>query len=351
VQRVFIPFTPLKYLAAQGGQFPSLGEIYVGGEQVVLTTALRRFLDTHPDVRLFNQYGPTETSVIVTSHELSDADGERLPIGRPISNVIARVLDHTGKPVPFGALGELYIGGAALAIGYLGDPVRTARSFVTGPGGRGERLYRTGDLVRWRADGELEFCCRADDQVKIRGYRVSPEEVQWALSQISGLRDSAVVVDHDRYGEPRLVAYVVPTSEPGPGFVAKLREQLRARVPSHLIPEQWVRLGELPVGPNGKLIVDRLPEPAASKTEPAGPPPETPLELRLHGLWCAELQVASMSRDSVFFDCGGNSLTAVRLLSRVRDEFGCQLPLARFMAEPTIQGMGRLLAPLIHAGR
>jgi natural product biosynthesis luciferase-like monooxygenase protein/amino acid adenylation domain-containing protein len=351
VQRVFIPFTPLKYLAEHGGRIPSLREIYVGGEQVVLTPGLRRFLDAHPGARVFNQYGPTEASVIVTSHEASGADGERLPIGRPISNVIARVLDHAGKPVPFGALGELCIGGAPLAIGYLSDPARTAHSFISDPGDPGQRLYRTGDLVRWRADGVLEFCCRTDDQLKIRGYRVSPGEVQWAVGQLTGLRDSAVVADRDGRGEPRLVAYVVPVSEPGPDFVARLREQLRARLPSHLIPERWVRLRALPIGPNGKLLVDRLPEPAGPEAELPGQPPETPTERRLHDLWCAELEVDAVSRDSVFFDCGGNSLTAVRLLSRVRDEFGCQLPLAEFMTEPTIEAMGRMLARLIPGER
>ena len=351
VQRVFMPFTPLNYLAAEVPAVPSLRELYAGGEQVVITPALRRLLDAHPGVRLFNQYGPTEASVIVTSYEARGDEDGPLPIGRPISNVVIRVLDPDGRPVPVGAIGELTIGGDALATGYLGDPVRTARAFIPDPDCPGQRLYRTGDLVRWRADGELEFRCRNDDQVKIRGYRVSPGEVRWALGRLAGLRDSAVLVCRDRRGEPQLVAYVVPTADAAPELVPMLRDQLRATLPSYLIPGEWVTLAELPTAPNGKLAADRLPEPAGIDGELAGEPPVTRVERRLHELWCAELGVPAIGRQRAFFDCGGSSLTAVRLLSRVRDEFGCQLSLAGFMSEPTIEAMGRTLAGLIPSER
>ncbi|MCO6007733.1 amino acid adenylation domain-containing protein [Actinoallomurus purpureus] len=341
VERLHIAYTPLKYFAEHGLRVPSLREICVAGEQLVITPALRRLLDAHPKARLFNQYGPTEASVIATSYEVTDRDETTVPIGAPIDGVRVRVVDGHGRPVPVGAVGELCLAGPGLATGYVGDPARTAERFVDGPAEQGERVYRTGDLVRWRADGVLCFLGRLDDQVKIRGHRVEPGEVQWALGRLLGVRDSAVVVHRSDDGEGALVAYVV--LEPGAAenleWSVALREGLRRTLPAYLIPDHWFRVDRLPVNASGKLAMETLPLPGPAKDAA----PETPAQKALHTMWCAELQVPSIPLDRSFFDTGGNSLKAVRILARIRERFGYQYPLPEFMHEPTIRAVARIL--------
>lgn len=345
VERLHLPSTPLKYVTGYGLRVPSLKEVCAAGEPLQVTPGLRAFLDAHPGLRLFNQYGPTEASVIVTSHEVTERDGEPVPIGRPISGVTTHVLDAAGGHLPVGAVGELHIGGEAPAAGYLGDPALTAERFVTHPLLPGERLFRTGDLVRRRGDGVLEFVGRLDDQVKVRGHRVEPGEARAALCRLDGVRDAAVTVRTDERGENTLVAHVVLTGEPAGGtdWADPLRAALRAVLPDYLVPERWVRVPRLPVGPSGKMAVDRLPEPA-----PPVPGADAPdgTEQVLHDLWCDELGVASLPGDRSFFDLGGNSLRAVRVLTRVRDAFGVQYPMADFVREPTLRAMARGLSRL-----
>ncbi|MFJ9108840.1 amino acid adenylation domain-containing protein [Streptomyces sp. NPDC102283] len=343
VERLHLPSTPLKYVTGYGLRVPSLKEVCAAGEPLLVTPGLRAFLDAHPGLRLFNQYGPTEASVIVTSHEVTERDGQPVPIGRPLSGVTAHVLDAAGRHLPVGAVGELHIGGEAPAAGYLGDPGLTAERFVTHPLVPGERLFRTGDLVRRRGDGVLEFVGRLDDQVKVRGHRVEPGEARSALCRLDGVRDAAVTVRTDERGENTLVAHVVLAGEPAGGtdWADPLRAALRAVLPDYLVPERWVRVPRLPVGPSGKIAVDRLPEPP-----PPVPGADAPdaTEQVLHDLWCDELGVASLPGDRSFFDLGGNSLRAVRVLTRVRDAFGVQYPMADFVREPTLRAMARGLS-------
>ncbi|GAA3836846.1 hypothetical protein GCM10022226_68500 [Sphaerisporangium flaviroseum] len=344
VQRLHLPFTPLKYLAGCGLRVPSLREICVAGEPLTITKALREFLDAHGQVRLLNQYGPTETSVIVTSHEVTDLDTPRVPIGRPIDNVTVRVLDGGRREVPVGAVGELYVGGVAVALGYLNDPERTAESFV--PAGE-TTLYRTGDLVRWRPDGTLEFHGRTDEQVKIRGHRVEPGEVRHALGRLPEVRDSTVVARPDAAGEPRLVAYVVlePGEAPrGIAWSTALRDRLRGVLPSYLVPDHWVRVDEIPVNLNGKVMADGLPNVVEDDGAARDERPATPLEEAVHEIWCGELQMPSAPVNASFFDLGGNSLKALRVITLMRERFGRQYPLVDFMAEPDIRSVARRLA-------
>ncbi|TDD20286.1 non-ribosomal peptide synthetase/type I polyketide synthase [Nonomuraea diastatica] len=338
VQRLHLPVTPLKYLAECGLGVPTLREIWVAGEPLTITAELRRFLRAHPGVRLLNQYGPTEASVIVTSHEVTDLDDPRIPIGVPIDNVALHVLDPDGQAVPFGTIGELYIGGLAVASGYLNDADATAACFLSRPGAPEELLYRTGDFVRWRADGSLEFHGRRDEQVKIRGHRVEPAETRWALGQLAEVRDSAVVVRTDAGGEAQLVTYVVlePGAMDGPAWSTPLRDRLRAMLPSYLVPDRWIRVNELPVNANGKVVLPRLPEPEAGGDGDGGLP-ATPMQRTLHAMWCEELQVSSIPVTSSFFDAGGNSLKALRVITLLRERFGYQYPLADFMAAPDIR--------------
>ncbi|MEV0171332.1 amino acid adenylation domain-containing protein [Streptomyces sp. NPDC050803] len=326
VQRMFMPCTPLRYLVETGPRLPALRELYCAGEALHLTDAFRRFLAAHPGCALYNQYGPTETSIIVTSHRVDPEDGTLPPIGTPVPGARILLRDADGRAVPVGAVGEICVGGTPVAHGYLDRPEETAAAFV-----EDGTLYRTGDLARWRTDGALQYCGRVDDQVKIRGHRVEPAEVQAALAALPGVRDAAVVPRRDRYGESELVAYVVAED------VRPLRAALAAELPGHLVPGRWLTLDRLPVNAAGKLDRARLPEPAGEEQPEAEP--VTPLEKALHELWCEELDVAQVPVHRPFFELGGHSLGAIRLLHRMAEELDVEVTMADFFRTPTIRGI------------
>ncbi|MFF7721622.1 amino acid adenylation domain-containing protein [Streptomyces luteogriseus] len=338
VERMFMPCTPLRYLVESGPELPSLRELFSAGEALQLTGAFRRFLAAHPGCALYNQYGPTETSVIVTSHRVDPEGEEWPPIGAPVPGVRITLLDGTGREVPPGTVGEIHVGGAAVAHGYHARPAETAEAFLAD--GSGSVLYRTGDLGRWRTDGSLQYVGRRDDQVKIRGHRVEPGEVQQALSALPDVRDTAVVSRRDPHGDQELVAYVVPTAQDAD--LGALRAALSAELPGHLVPRHWVRLERLPVNTSGKLDRERLPAPGP-EPEDAAPGadtrPATPLENALHELWCEELGVGRVPVTRSFFELGGHSLSAIRLLNRMADRLDRELSMAEFFLNPTIRGV------------
>ncbi|HEX2092991.1 MAG TPA: amino acid adenylation domain-containing protein, partial [Longimicrobiaceae bacterium] len=265
VERLFLPYVALQHLAEEAttaGPVPSaLREIVTAGEQLRTTAAIREWCGA-PGVSLYNQYGPSETHV-VTSHLLGGAAGEwsLLPsIGGPIANSRCHVLDTHLRPVPTGAPGELYLGGACLARGYLGRPDLTAERFLPDPFSAepGARMYRTGDRVRRGTGGALDYTGRVDQQVKVRGYRVEPGEVEAALLQHAGVREAAVVVREDAPGDRRLVGYVVQDGEVS---VPALRAHLQERLPEYMVPAAIVVLEEFPLTPSGKLDRRALPAP------------------------------------------------------------------------------------------
>ncbi|WP_328767492.1 non-ribosomal peptide synthetase/type I polyketide synthase [Streptomyces sp. NBC_00286] len=336
VQRIFMPCTPLKYLIETGPEFPSLRELFSAGEALQLTDAFREFLAAHPKCALYNQYGPTETSVIVTSHRVDPRGEEWPPIGAPVPGAQILLLDGTGQEVPMGAVGEIHVGGIPVAYGYHARPAETAAAFLDD--GSGSVLYRTGDLGRWRTDGTLQYCGRADDQVKIRGHRVEPAEVQRALTALPGVRDAAVVPRRDRHGEAELVAYVVPVTSADD--LRGQRAALSAELPEHLVPSRWVCLERLPVNVSGKLDRDRLPEPAPDDAAgEADAEPATRLEKSLHELWCDELDAPRVPVTRSFFEFGGHSLSAIRLLNRMANELDVEMSMADFFRDPTIRGV------------
>ncbi|MGW4231183.1 amino acid adenylation domain-containing protein [Streptomyces sp. NPDC004980] len=340
VQRLFMPCTPLRYLMETGPELPTLREVLHCGEALQITPALRRFLAAHPQCSLYNQYGPTETSIIVTSHQVVPAQEQWPPIGTPVPGARIQLLAPDGREVPVGAIGEIHVGGTPVAHGYHGLPQETAAHFLDH--GAGAVRYRTGDLARWRPDGTLEYRGRVDDQVKIRGHRVEPSEVQGALSALSGVRDAAVVPRRDTHGDMELVAYVVPRrAENGDSTgLAQLRAALADELPGHLVPGRWVTLERLPVNTSGKLDRSRLPEPHEADTpHPAGAEPTTVLEKSLHELWCTELGTRSLPVDRSFFQLGGHSLSAIRLLHRMADELDVRLSMADFFRTPTIKAL------------
>ncbi|WP_338282824.1 amino acid adenylation domain-containing protein, partial [Corallococcus caeni] len=292
--------------------------------------------------QVVNHYGPTEGTVVSTA-AIVRASTQAPPIGQPIANMRAYVLDARQRPVPIGVGGELYIAGAGVTRGYLRRPALTAErflpdAFTTEPG---SRLYRTGDRVRWLAEGTLEFLGRADDQVKLRGFRIEPGEIEQALALHPAVRECVVVVRDDVPGGRRLVAYVVGEGgaalETG-AFASFLREHL----PEYMVPSAFVALESLPLNTSGKVDRRALPAPeaGASRTH-RYVAPSTPTEALLAGLWAQVLGVPQVGTEDSFFELGGHSLLATQAMSRIRSAFGVELPLRALFEAPTVSGLAR----------
>jgi amino acid adenylation domain-containing protein len=362
----------LFHLAVEEGLAPlgGLRQLLAGGD-VLSHPHVLRALAALPGVELVNGYGPTENTTFSTTHRLRGgvATGEAsVPIGRPISGSRAYVLDRSLAPLPVGCVGELYVGGAGVARGYLGRPALTAERFVPDPfsadpraPGVDDRLYRTGDLARWRPDGTLDFLGRRDFQVKVRGFRVEPGEVESALLRHPGVRDAVVTAvaeaaggrHPDSAGGHRLVAYYVPEGADGPA-PAELRIHLRESLPEHMVPSLFVPLAELPLNANGKVDRRALPSPEAIGEADTAPrtPPRNPVEEVIAGIWEDLLGLGQpVGVDDDFFHLGGHSLLVIRLLSRLRQAFGADLPVQRVFAAPTVAGLAAAIAAIIAAGR
>jgi len=292
---------------------------------------------------VWNLYGPSEDTTYSTGVRLERGSAREPSIGRLLPNGRGHVLDARQQPVPPGVPGELWLGGAGLARGYLGRPDLTADRFRPDPfaGAPGERLYRTGDLVRRRAGGELELIGRLDHQVKVRGFRIELGEIETALLRHPGIADAIVLVREDVPGDRRLAAYVVavetpPQPAPPP---AELRSWLAQSLPDVMIPAAWVVLPELPRTPNGKVDRRALPPPEAREaagTDAGHGAPLTPIEEVLAGIWADVLGTAPVSATDDFFDLGGHSLLATQVVSRIRTVLGLELPLRTLFKEPTL---------------
>jgi len=297
---------------------------------------VRRALELYPRLRLVNGYGPSETTVFATCYPVpADFGALSVPLGRPVGDRRVYLLDGRGEPVPEGVAGELCIGGPAVARGYLARPALTAERFIPDPFGEpGARLYRSGDRARWRAEGGLEFVGRTDFQVKIRGFRVEPGEIEAVLRAAPGMREAAVVVREDQPGDRRLVAYVA-----GEATADELREQLRERLPEHMVPSAFVFLDALPLTPNGKLDRRALPAPELASPEEAYVAPRTPAEEVLAGIWAELLRLERVGAEASFFDLGGHSLLATRLTAHIRQAFGVELPLRAVFERPVLSAL------------
>ncbi len=327
----------------QRADLPELLAVAQGGEALTISAQVREFFGQIPGRRLHNQYGPAEAFVVMTTGALhgDSASWPRLPpIGRPVPGVRAFVLDGWLRMVPPGVTGELYLAGACLGQGYLGRPGLTAERFVACPFTAGERMYRTGDLVRWTPDGELAFAGRADDQVKVRGFRVELGEVEAALTAHPEVRQAAVTVREDHQGDRRLVAYVVPAD--GVEVHGELRAWLAARLPEFMLPSAVVSLAELPLTVNGKLDKAALPAPAELRAT-TGRRPRGPVEEVLCGLFAEVLGVARVGVDDGFFDLGGDSLLAMRLVSRIGRVLAAEVPVRALFDAPTVASLAQVV--------
>ncbi|GJG89258.1 hypothetical protein tb265_44390 [Gemmatimonadetes bacterium T265] len=290
--------------------------------------------------RVLNHYGPTETTVGACCFEPGAVDVARwapatVPIGRPLPNVTTRVLDRASRPAPVGVPGELAVGGAGVARGYLGRDELTRERFVDHGG---ERLYRTGDRVRRLPTGDLEFLGRLDGQVKVRGYRVELGEVEAVLERHPGVRQAVVATDDDR-----LVAYVLPNGEVED---AALAAHAAAELPDYMVPSAWVRLPALPLNANGKVDRGALRAPAAADAPAAGADdgaPRTDVERRLAALWAEVLKKDAVGVHDNFFALGGHSLLAIRLLGRIAKTFGTRLSLRALFEHPTVADLASAL--------
>ncbi len=342
-------------------QQPALRYVIFGGEALDLQSLrpwFQRFGDRQP--QLVNMYGITETTVHVTYRPVSEADlegGLVSPIGGTIPDLSWYILDRDLNPVPRGAVGELYIGRAGLARGYLRRPGLSATRFVPNPfpGGAGERLYRTGDLARFQADGNIEYIGRIDHQVKVRGFRIELGEIEAALAGLAGVRD-AVVLAHDGVGGTQLVGYVVADSaEDAERLRESLRESLKRHLPDYMVPAHLMLLERMPLTVNGKLDRQALPQPDASLSQQAYRAPGSELEQRIAAIWAEILGVERVGLDDNFFELGGHSLLLLMLKERIGDTCQATLSISQLMTHASvaeqaacIEGQAResLLVPL-----
>ncbi len=315
----------------------------IGGEQLLAESL--RFWQAHaPATILVNEYGPTETVVGCCVYVAPpEARAGAVPIGRPIANTRLYVLDRHMQPAPIGVPGELYIGGAGVARGYLGQPGLTAERFVPDAFGAepGARLYRTGDLARYAADGNLEFLGRRDQQVKLRGFRIETGEIEAALLLHPAVRAAAVLL-RDTPAGAQLVAYLAPAEAPAD----ELRAFLKQRLPEYMLPGAYVPLGALPLTPNGKLDREALPAPEpAARHDGAYVAPRNPAEERLAAVWAEVLGLERVSVHDNFFALGGHSLLAAQMIGRARRALGANLTLRALFEAPTIAGLAATIAP------
>ncbi len=325
-----VPLSRLRWMIPTGEELPA--------------ELCRRWLRQYPAIPLVNAYGPTECSDDVTHFAMRvppDEIERRVSVGRPIANTRIYVLDSALVPVPLGCTGELCVGGVGVGRGYLGNQVQTAEVFVPDPFSAepGARLYRTGDLARYRPDGNVEFVGRVDHQVKLRGFRIELGEIDAALRAHAGVASAVVTVRADVPGQDRLVAYVVPSGQ-APS-AQTLRAFLGERLPDYMVPAAYVMLSALPLTSNGKIDRRALPAPDASSIGRVRElmPPRDDVELELVKIWQDVLGLDAVGVNDDFFEIGGHSLLAVRLMARIEERFGKKLRLAALVDGPTIEVM------------
>ncbi|MGY1498478.1 amino acid adenylation domain-containing protein [Streptomyces sp. QTS52] len=327
------------------GACPTLRLVVVGSERVDAGRLAQWQAAAPAGVRWLNAYGPTETTITATLYEPGPGesyDGTTVPIGRPLPGVRAYVLDERLRPVPQGVHGDLYLAGAGVSLGYLGDPGRTAASFLPDPWGPpGERMYATGDRARAAADGTLEFLGRDDHQVKLRGFRIELGEIEAALNAHPRVTDAAAVLREDVPGRPVLVGYAALS---GPVTAAELREHLERKLPEYMVPGSIVLMDALPRGERGKTDRRALPPPSRAPDTPARVPLSGAVERLVAAVWSEVLEVGQVGAEDNFFESGGHSLLLLRVQARLTERLERQIPVVDLFAFPTVRSLARHLA-------
>lgn len=334
--------------------FRNVRQVIAGGD-VLSIKHVKRFIETFPDCRLVNGYGPTENTTFTCTCTLTpDILEPSVPIGRPIANTHVYILDEKQMPVPVGIAGELYAGGDGLARGYLNQPELTAERFLADPfdSNLGAKMYRTGDRARFLANGMIQFIGRADNQVKIRGFRVEPGEIEAALREHAKVKNSAVLSTTDVVTGTSLVAYIEPKRANDLPAVEELRRYLEERLPNYMIPAKIVMVESLPLTKNGKVDREWLQKQNQLGVKPAHPSslPRTPIEKVLGAIWCEVLGLETVGIGDNFFDLGGHSLIATQLSHRVWQELGEELPLRVIFEKPTIESLALVLVEQMLVG-
>jgi amino acid adenylation domain-containing protein len=307
--------------------------------------------------RVLNEYGPTEITVANTFGEVDDTVVRSrgvVPIGRPMANTTAYVLDARMEPVPVGVIGELYIGGDGVARGYWGQAGLTAERFVPDPFGAtpGGRLYRTGDLVRYLPSGELMFVGRVDDQVKVRGYRIEPREVEECLASHDDVEQAVVIAGTDAVGERRLIGYLLAREGAALPGAGELKAFCRQRLPEYMVPAEFGRVDRMPLNANGKLDRGALPPLSESRIGTGGVPvaPRDEVERAIAAIWSELLGVDDVGTADNYFDLGAHSVLALVALEKVNDEFDVDVPVAEVFNHPTVAELAGVVKTLLPAG-
>ena len=305
------------------------------GGEALPCESVERIRNYSTDCRIFNHYGPTETTVGKLVYEVSEEhEGKTVPIGKPFSNTRAYILSKEMSLCPIGVPGQLYIAGQGVARGYLNRPELTAEKFIQNPNGKeGEKMYATGDRVQYQKDGNIVFIGRVDDQVKIRGYRVEPGEVGRILEQSEHISQAVVLAREDKQGNMQLVGYIVPQ---GAYDKAGIQAYLKAQLPDYMVPSHLVELQSMPLTANGKIDRKALPDPDNTQQEGGYTAPRNETEAKLAEIWQDILELDQVGINDDFFEIGGHSLLAVRLVSQVRKTFGVELPISDVFDYPTV---------------
>ncbi|MGF9825596.1 tyrocidine non-ribosomal peptide synthetase TycC, partial [Brevibacillus agri] len=321
--------------------FDSLRALIVGGE-ALSPAHINRVKSALPDLEIWNGYGPTENTTFSTCYLIEKHFAEQIPIGKPIANSTAYIVDGNNQPQPIGVPGELCVGGDGVARGYLNKPDLTAEKFVPNPFAPGETMYRTGDLARWLADGTIEYLGRIDQQVKIRGYRIELGEIETVLSQQDNVKEAVVAVIEEANGQKALCAYFVPEQAVD---ATELRDALSKQLPGYMVPAYYVQMEKLPLTANGKVDRRALPQPSGERTAgSAFVAPQTETEAKLAQIWQTVLGLPAIGIHDNFFEIGGHSLKAMNVITQVHKTFQVELPLQALFASPTIHELAAYIA-------
>ena len=327
---------------------PTVRAVVLGGELLKKSLVEEIFATTQVE-KIFNIYGPTETTTNSTWMETKRGEPYGQHIGRPVANTQVYILDPRMEPVPIGVVGEIYIAGAGVTRGYLNRPQLTEERFLKDPfaGKPGSRMYRTGDLGRWLENGNIEYRGRNDFQVKVRGVRIELGEIEARLLEHPGVREAIVMAREDKHGEQHLAAYYTPAPGAAPD-AEELQKHLAEKLTEHMVPRVYISLERFPLTASGKLDRKALPAPDAEIFESQQyEAPQGETETALAAIWAEILKLERVGRNDNFFDMGGHSLLAIQLGNRIRATLGVALDLRDIFAATTLKDMATVLSALV----